>query len=134
MNTNEIQTLIKEHGRWDKTAWKAGKQLAAKRLKLSGMDLSEVDFRECVLAAVDFSGTNLCKAIFAKSHLFDCLFSDALMKGVDFSKAILDGSDLRGAKLENAVFQKTSNVDTDLRGIDVAALKIEPVRLEMARI
>jgi len=73
----------------------------------SGMDLSDVNFKESFLERCDFEGANLQDANFKYADLKGANFrnanlTDAYLKGADLYNANLAGANLKGADLKNA--------------------------------
>ena len=94
-----LQHMIEQH----KLAWlhdEEGGELA----DFSGLDLSGVDFSDCILMEALFNDCDLTGANFSNSLLCYAEFTGANCSYVDFSDADMTGAELRGANLMNANF------------------------------
>ncbi len=84
--------------------------------KLSGLDLSGLDFSGRDLSHADFSGSTLVKTLFCGAILQNALFADALLADADFSGAQMAQAGFIRVQAVGATFPGADLQDTDLTG------------------
>jgi hypothetical protein len=77
-----------------------GKTIPAARL--SGFDLTGIEFTDCTLCEADFSGGDLTEATFRDCDLSDADFHDADLRSATFEDCTFDETTLAGADLNAA--------------------------------
>ncbi len=100
---DELQKILRRH-----ELWVCGEPRGQKA-KLSGMDFSGVNLRDCCLAGAEFYGANLRRAILMSADL-----SNANLDGADLSGAYLRCANLSGSSLRNTICCKA-----DFRGANL---------------
>lgn len=96
-------------------------------IKLNGTGLKDVEFINCKMIGLDFSGSqdflfsvrfkscNLDYCVFAKKKLTKTKFEDCSLKSASFEETNLKEASFDKCNLENAVFYRTDLTSADLR-------------------
>ena len=95
-----------------------------RRIDLSGLDLTGIDFKRASL-----TGSRLVESKLIGANLFSCDLTDAVLTGADLSRANLDGTVLRRADFQRANLEGASLFATiieaaDLRGANLSGTRI----------
>lgn len=83
-------------------------------MDLSGLDLSYIDFKFCILNRTNFQGSNLERAGFFRANLEGAKFRKSILKytnfysanikNADFKESIMENADFYGTNIEHAIF------------------------------
>lgn len=134
----EFEQALRQH-----RTWLDNRQRGA-RLQLSGYDLRNLTFTNCVLteadlSGCDLSGTALGPITLAQTDLSRAVLRGATLRKADLALAKLDGADLTGAELSEAnvsrvsavgaLFTKVTCDRTDFTQANLAGSKFDEARL-----
>lgn len=116
----DLLTQLRSHQRWIETVGKEGKQLQARGIDLSKLDLSYQNLVEAELPEANFDSAFLQKADLSGAYLAASSFHQARL-----DEAVVVKADLTDAKLTRASFRslqgrKTDFMQADLRHADLS--------------
>lgn len=106
--------------------------LAAPSIKLSGLDLREINFEGANLQGVDFSGAELSGANFLGAELQAANFSGCNLEETNFSHAQLQFANFEQAQLVNARLVEADLRDTTFVGADLSKAVMNKACLDKA--
>lgn len=113
----ELDTILREHGRWVSSDGKDGK-----RAVLAGADLTLAKLSGAMLNGADLSKATLDHADLSKAQLKGASLKDADLTRANLSEADLEDADLSGAQLTGG--------DNDSPGADLWGAHLDNAKLE----
>ena len=108
----------------------SGKELNS--VNLDGLNLSQCDFRNCVIVSAslvkaDLTGTNFENAKLLQSDFSNCILSGASLMNADLTCANFENANLQDVNFENATFS-----DTNFRNANFSNARLIKVDLSLS--